>query len=190
MSKQWNLDEIEYLEENIGFYKVSTIAEKMGRTYESVRIKMNRLGIANTKQQTGLVTIGELANILKVERNTVKWWTQKHGLPYRKKITKKSKIFYFIDPTKFWTWAEKNKSKIQFLNIEPQSLPPEPDWVAEERRNEREKKVRKKRVYQQWTTKEDQTLLELRNEGLTYAEIGEIMDRSVNSIVRRYKRII
>ena len=99
----------------------------------------------------------------------------------------KSKSFYLIDPSNFWKWAGMHKEKVQFSNIEPQVLLPEPDWVDEERR--KDKQIVKKKVYKYWTTKEDQRLLELRKEGLTYAEIGQRMKRSATSVAHRYKRI-
>lgn len=187
MRQEWNNEEIEYLKEHIGFRKISIIAQNMGRSYESVRIKMNRLGMSNTKSQTGLVTMGELAKLLKVERNTIKGWVERHGLSCMKKITRNSKRFYLIHPSDFWKWAETHKEKVQFSNIDSQVLLPEPEWVDEERRKDRQ--IVKKKVYKNWTTKEDQRLLELRKKGLTYAEVGLRMNRSSISVERRYKRI-
>ena len=54
---------------------------------------------------------------------------------------------------------------------------------------QKDKQIVKKKVYKNWTTKEDQRLLELRKKGLTYAEIGLRMNRSSISVERRYKRI-
>ena len=187
MRKEWNTEEIEYLKEHIGAHKLAIIASNMGRSYESVRIKMNRLGMSNTKSQTGLVTMGELAKLLKVERNTVKGWVERHGLPCMKKVTRNSKRFYFIHPSDFWKWAEIHKEKVQFSNIDSQVLLPEPAWVDMERR--KDKQIVKKKGYQYWTMKQDHRLLELRKKGLTYSEIGERMNRSSISIERRYKRI-
>lgn len=188
MRKGWTIEEIEYLKENIGFRKISTIAQALGRSYESVRVKMNRLGLSNTKSQIGLVTIGEISKILKVERNTVKGWVERYNLPCTKKVTRDSKIFYFIDSSDFWKWAEIHKEKVQFSNIDSQVLLPEPDWVAKER--QRDKQTVKKKGYKYWTTKEDQRLLDLRKQGLTYFEVGQRMNRSSISIERRYKRIV
>lgn len=188
MRKVWSDDELLFLEDHIGMYKVSTIAQKLERSYESVRVKMTRLKIANTRQHTGLVTIGELAALLKADRATVRGWTRKHGLPFSQKITRKSRKFSFIDPTDFWNWAELHKEKVQFSNIEPQTLLPEPEWVAEERA--KDKYIKKKRTYQTWTTKEDDRLVELRNQGYKYKEIGLLMNRSAISVERRYKKII
>ncbi|WP_100401678.1 helix-turn-helix domain-containing protein [Bacillus sp. FJAT-42315] len=190
MRKEWCTDEIEYLKEYVGFQKISSIAKKLDRSFESVLVKMNRLGLANTKSQTGLVTLGELSKILQVDRNTIKWWMKKHHLPFIQKVTRKSKSFYFIDPCQFWKWAEIHKEKITFSNIPYQALPPEPAWVKEERIKEKENQLCKKRTYKCWTTKEDQRLIQLRQEGLTYAEIGRRMNRSVNSIIRRYERVM
>lgn len=188
MRKVWSDDELLFLEDNIGMYKVSTIAQKLERSYESVRVKMTRLKISNTRQHTGLVAIGELAAILKVDRATVKGWTKKHGLPFSQKITRQSRRFYFIDPSDFWNWAALHKDKVQFSVIEPQTLLPEPDWVAEERA--KDKYITKRRTYQTWTTKEDYKLLELRSKGYKYKEIGMAMNRSAISVERRYKKII
>ena len=187
MRKEWNTEEIEYLQEHIGIHKIPTIAQTIGRSYTSVIVKMKRLGLSNTKLQTGFLTIGELAKVLKVDRNTIRWWIKRHDLPYKKRVTRQSKSFYLIDSSDFWEWAERHKEKVQFSNIDSQVLLPEPEWVDEERR--KDKQIVKKKVYKNWTTKEDQRLLELRKKGLTYAEIGLRMNRSSISVERRYKRI-
>lgn len=188
MRKDWNNDDIDYLKEHIGVHKIPVIARSMERSYESVRVKMTRLGLSKTKSQTGFLTMGELARHLKIERKTVQGWVDRHGLPCMKKVTRKCKRFYLISPSDFWDWANINKEKVQFSDIEPQTLLPEPEWVAEER--QKDKEVVKKKPYKYWTTKEDQRLLELRNNGFTYSVIGEKMNRSSISVERRYKRII
>ena len=120
MRKEWNIEEIDYLKEHIGVQKIPIIAQSMGRTYDSLIVKMNRLGLSNTKSQTGYLTLGELAKLLKVERNTLLGWVNRHGLPCMKKITRQSKRFYLICPSDFWKWAKMNKEKVQFSNIDPQ----------------------------------------------------------------------
>lgn len=189
MRLAWTNEEIEYLKEEAGFVKVSTIAKNLGRTYESVSLKMKRLDLFRTKSLLGMVTMHELSKIVGVDRKTVEGWVTRHGLPCMKRVTKEKRTFSLISPEDFWKWAENNKEKVQFNNIEPHILPPEPSWVSQERKREMEHSLKKKRTYQTWSTKEDLRLLELREEGLTYKKIGEIMNRSVNSVERRYKRI-
>jgi hypothetical protein len=188
--KEWNNEEIEHLKEFIGQHKVTTIAQYLDRSYESVRVKMTRLGLSNTKMQTGYITIGELSRHLKVERNTVKCWAKNHNLPFVKKTTRKSRSYYFIHPKSFWKWAETHRELVQFSSIEHQVLLPEPGWVNKERKKEMEDKIIKKKAYKPWTTKEDQKLLQLRGQGFTHKEIGHRLNRSATSIARRYSRII
>lgn len=76
---------------------------------------MNRLGSSNTKMETGFITLGELAKHLKVDRNIVAWWIQKHSLPCIQKVTRRSKKYYLIEPADFWKWAEKIKIKYNSL---------------------------------------------------------------------------
>lgn len=189
MRREWDEEEIDCLKEYIGYYKIPTIAKKMDRSYEAIRTKLNRLGLANTKNHTGLLTVGELAKILQVDRNTIKGWIKRHNLPYVKKVTRKVRSFYFIDPTEFWEWAEQNKEKIQFSKIESQVLLPEPDWVEKERWKERKNEIVKKRPYKYWTTGEDMKLMELRQKNYTFKEIARILDRTPTSVARRYSRM-
>lgn len=187
MSREWTKEEINTLKNMLGKYNVPTIAIKLNRTYEAVRIKLVRLGISNTKEHTGLITIGELSKLLKVERNTVKNWTLRHGLPYKSLIPNSTKEFYFIDPAEFWCWAKYNREKIQFSNIEKNSLPPELCWVDDER--SKDKYYLKKNSYTKWTVKEETSLINLRSQGLSFKKIGEQMNRTTLSVERRYSRL-
>ncbi|RKQ28167.1 helix-turn-helix domain-containing protein [Oceanobacillus halophilus] len=88
MGMIWSNEEIEYLKDDAGFVKMSTIAKNLGRSFDSVQIKMKRLNINHTKSQTGMLTMHELATILGVDRKTVEGWVHRHGLPCKKKVTK------------------------------------------------------------------------------------------------------
>ncbi|NSL51826.1 DNA-binding protein [Calidifontibacillus erzurumensis] len=187
MRRAWTSEELNDLKENIGVIKLTTIAKRINRSYDAVVMKLNRLGLSNTREQTGLVTLGELAKHLKVDRNIVKGWVDRHGLPCTKKKTRNTKTFYLVDILDFWKWAEENKEKVQFSNIEPNTLLPEPDWVEKER--QKDYQMNKRRVYKGWTTVEDQLLLTLREKGLTYKEIGKRLNRSAISVGNRHKRI-
>ncbi|WP_170138899.1 helix-turn-helix domain-containing protein [Oceanobacillus chungangensis] len=189
MSLAWSAEEVEYLKDCAGNTKISTIANNLGRSSEGVTIKMKRLNINHTKKQMGMVTIHELAAILGVDRKTVEGWVIRHRLPCKMRVTKEKRTFYLIDAEEFWKWAENHKDKVQFSDIETHVLNPEPGWVNQERRKEREQSLSKKRKYQMWTTKEDEQLIRLRESGLTYRKIGEAMNRSAISVERRYKRV-
>ena len=54
---------------------------------------MKRLGLSNTKLQTGFLTIGELAKVLKVDRNTIRWWIKRHVYPIRRELPDSLRAF-------------------------------------------------------------------------------------------------
>lgn len=190
MGETWSKEEIEYLENEVGSVKVPTIARNLGRSKQSVQLKMKQLQIYNTKQQTGMLTMNELAHFIGVERKIVEGWVVRHGLKCKKRVTKEERTFFLIWPEDFWEWAKNHKDKVQFNDIEPDILAPEPAWVDQERRREYDFSLKKRKTYQTWTTKENHELIYLREEkALTYKEIGEIMNRSAISVERRYKRI-
>lgn len=183
--RRWTADEIDYLKENIGYRRVKEIADSLGRTETAVTLKLKRLGIGFTRSLSGKITSGELAQLLGVDRNTVKGWIVTHGLPSTRKVTCKKRKYILISPEEFWRWAKDNREKIDFSKMERNSLPPEPRWVAEERKNP----SFQQRNYQEWSTQEDRLLARLIDEGLSYREIAERMNRSAYSIEKRYHRI-
>lgn len=186
MTKYWNEEEIRYLKDNIGTLKVTTISINLGRTETAVLIKMKRLGIGNTKEQSGMMTTGELAKILKVDRTTVRGWEQRHGLPIKKKITRSEKMFKFIDNEEFWVWAGKNKDKIKFSNIERNYIPPEPEWVEPLRFKNEEYQ---EKTYKQWTTIEQKRLIAMMNQNYSKQRMAKELGRSVISIGNRIKKV-
>lgn len=183
--RRWTTKEIDYLKENIGYRRIQDIALTLDRTETAVVMKMKRLGIGLTRTLSGKITSGELAELLDVDRNTVRWWICHHNLPATRKITRKTRKYTLISPESFWIWAEKNREKIDFNKFDKNTLPPEPAWVEIERKNP----SFQGRTYQEWTTKSDEELASYIDKGLSYKEIGQIMNRSMNSIEKRYHRI-
>lgn len=178
--------EIKFIQENLGRMSLETIAKKLGKNINALQKNLYKYtGSTNTKQHTGMVTAGELANAFKIDRNTVVGWIERHNLPYTKKITKRERVFTFIDVEIFWNWAEKNKNKVDFSKLEKHSLPPEPHWVAQER-----KLKRKKSNYKAWTVHEESRLIHLVEQGKDFKEIAKILNRpSASGVEKKYYRI-
>lgn len=183
--KRWTEEEIDYLKENVGYRRIKDIAETLGRTETAVTLKIKRLKLGKTRSLSDKITSGELANILQVDRNTVRGWINYHGLPASKKVTSHTRKYILISPESFWKWAESHRERIDFQKLERNALPPEPKWVDEERRNP----SYCPRIYQEWTTKEDKLLAELIDKGLSYRDIAKQLRRSPYSVEKRYHRI-
>ncbi|WP_110114402.1 hypothetical protein [Bacillus sp. CGMCC 1.16541] len=187
MKREWTHEEMEYLKANVGEVRLDTIARNLNRSYNAVIQKLTDLGIGNTREMLGLLTFGELARYLHVDRNIVKSWADHHHLPYISKITRKTKRFYFVSPEDFWKWAAQNKEKVNFSQIESGTILPEPSWFYDE-------KVKysssKKRSYKQWSVKEDRELLLLHSKGWKPTCIAKQLQRSVDSVYKRMGRLL
>ncbi|MDQ0233552.1 DNA-binding protein [Metabacillus malikii] len=181
--RNWSNDDIEFLKDNVGKLKISTLSERLGRTEESIKNKLKRLGISNTKAQTGFLTTYELAKLVQKDATTVRAWITKHGLNSTKKVTRCSRRFYFIEPEDFWKWAEDHKEKIDFSKIEPHTIIPEPNWV------EHERKCENPTTYKVWSIREERQLRLLMMEGYSIYEVANKLERSVISVKRKYSRL-
>lgn len=178
-------EELKTLREWVGNYPLGSIAKKLNRSTTSIEVKLTRLGLSNTKSESGLLTAGELAKIISVDRNTVMGWILRHGLKSKKKVTRYKKVFTFIKIEDFWSWAEGNKEKVDFKKIPVNSLPPEPQWVDEEKRT-RKGKIHN---YKKWTIQEEKLLIQLAKAGLSMQSIAFELERSVNSVQKKLSRI-
>lgn len=181
-----NEKELKFIQDNLGTMSLEWIAKRLGKQVNAVQKNLYKYtGSTNTKQQTGMITAGELAKVLKIDRNAVVGWIERHNLPSTKKITNRQRRFTFIDINTFWKWAEENKEKIDFSKLEKHSLPPEPGWVVRERRIER-----KKPAYIAWTLQEESRLIHLVEQGYNFTEIAKILKRpSPTAVERKYHRI-
>ncbi|MDF2947284.1 MAG: hypothetical protein K0S51_1963 [Bacillales bacterium] len=175
--------ELQIIKEYLGKESIASIARRINRSPVGLEMKINRLGLSNTKSFTGMMTAGELAKVLKVERNTVIGWINRHGLQAKQKITRHKRKFTFIDIETFWVWANLHREKIDFSKLVQNSLPPEPSWVNDERNVNRTMKV-----YKNWTTNEVKILIELA-EKKTFKEIANLLDRTPYSVEKKYSRI-
>nr|WP_246861137.1 helix-turn-helix domain-containing protein [Bacillus sp. REN3] len=176
---------MKYLEENLGSLPLTTIAKKMGRSVKTLEVTMNRkFGSSNTKSHTGMITAGELARALKVDRNTVMCWIKRHGLNSRQRITHTKKRFTFIDIQDFWEWCYHHREKVNLALLEKNVLPPEPEWVEAERM-----KPKKVHSYKPWTVSEETILLEYIRQGMGFKEIADKLGRTSFSVEKKYCRL-
>lgn len=172
--RRWTKEEEDYLERNVGKKSIPTIAKKLKRSEEAVEAKMYRLGLSDTKLNTGMLTANALANELHIDAKTVTWLIERHGLPAKKRATRKTREYYFIDVKEFWKWADQNRRLIDFRKIEPLSLAPEPDWVEEERINPTKQEL--------WTEERVRKLIQLVRNNVPHKEIAEVLGLELHQV--------
>ncbi|MGM0876484.1 MAG: DNA-binding protein [Bacillota bacterium] len=181
--RNWTEEEIDFLKDNVGKMKIETISKKLNRSEPSIQNKLKRLGISNTKAQTGYLTTYELANLVQKDATSIRGWITRHGLKSTKKITHSLRQFHFIHPEDFWKWASDNREKVDFSKIEPQTIIPEPSWVDKERKKENPTS------YKIWSIKEEKQLQMMLTEGYSMREVAGKLDRSIISVQRKFERL-
>lgn len=183
----WTNEEIAYLEENWGKYRVAVIANKLNRTVKAVILKAKRLSLGPSKYHQGELTASQLAQALGVDIHTITdYWIPKCGLKAKRKITRSKQRFCLIDINDFWIWAKDNQDKFDSRRFEPLTLGIEPEWMKLKRK--RDLKLPARRL-QKWTQEEDNKARYLYKSGKNYAEIGKIIGRSRAAVQRRLSRI-
>ena len=173
-ARPWTDREVAYLEAKYVTQPVELTAKRLKRTMVSVQHKAMRLGLNSYASEWYNATT--IASCFQHDCSVIIRWIEKHGLS-AKKIVLPNQTRYLIDPDDFWEWASTHKSLINWSNYIPLSLPPEPEWVNEERKNYKNTRHRKP-----FTDSEKIQIKHMIRQGKTYQEIANAIGRSKNGI--------
>jgi len=185
--KRWTPEDETYLMEKWGTLPIPTIANQLGRTIDAIRIRASRLHLGPVLMGGDYVTFNQLMLAMtggtKCHSYQTESWVKKRGLPiHTKKVINNRFLVVYLD--EFWTWAEKNRSFIDFSKLEPLVLGKEPSWVAQQRKIDTVSFVNQRK--DPWTQEEDQRLAYLlKQHKYTYAGISKELHRSAGAIQRR-----
>lgn len=129
MRKQWTSEEEEYLEAKYYKKDLAYIAKKLNRSIYSVKRKACKLDL-NAYIGNDL-SAKFICQSFSCDSRVILRWIEKFNMPCN--YIQRGKIkMYLINPTKFWVWAYKNRSEINWSNYEEKSILPEPSWVRQE----------------------------------------------------------
>lgn len=171
--KRWTQEELDTLESMIGTYTVAVIAKRLGRSFDAVNIKLNRMGLAGFEGSTDLLTMNQVCLMLGVQSRTVnKKWKSK-GLRIVRRgnyltISQEALIKYLKSHPEDWNAAD----------IPDDSLIMGYQWY-------KDKKQQDSKSQYYWTYSEISKLKHLRHQGYSIPEIAKQMGRSESSI--KYK---
>jgi len=171
--RRWTEEELVTLEEMIDTHTVEVIARRLDRSFDSVNIKLNRMGLSGFAKSTDLLTMNQVCLMMGVESRTVKKkWCSK-GLHFMRKGN------YLV---------VKQQALLKYLEQHPE------DWNAADVTEDsmllaypwyREKRKADTKSHYHWTQREITELHFLRRRGFTIREIAEHTGRSESSI--KYK---
>jgi hypothetical protein len=184
-SRTWTKEEIGYLQDKWGEISIPSIAKRLERTVNAVKLKAGKLGLGRHLHAGEEITFCQLCQALGQFQNYQqhkKSWIQS-GLPvkYKKSIQRK---FLVIHIDAFWRWAEGHKNLLDFSTFPENMLGKEPSWVVSKRRADLMKKQDFKTT--PWTPAEDHyflSLLEMQRYG--YRELAIRLKRTEGAIKRR-----
>lgn len=184
--KNWTAEELDYLQDKWGMTSIPSIANKLGRSIEAVKIKAQKLGLRSFIHSGEYITVNQLflairGRIINTYDNIS--WIKNRGLPVKTKllITKRVRVIYIDE---FWKWAKNNSTFIDFSKFEENMLGEEPAWVKKQRNLDEIKAMQFKKS--PWTKGEDNNLkFYLKQFKYSYAELAKLLGRTEGAIKRR-----
>lgn len=171
--KRWTEDEIEFLESMLGTHTVKTIAKMLGRSFDAVNIKLNRIGLSGFVKSTDRFTINQICSIFRVSWRTVDKKWKDHGL----RILRKGN-FKVVSQDDLIKFLKNNQDIWNAANMSDDWILSQYDWFVEK------KKADTKTQYH-WTSYEVSKLNYLRGKGYSCREIAERLGRTEASV--KYK---
>jgi hypothetical protein len=185
MPKAWTSEQIEVLDQGWGTISIPSIAQKLGKSINAVKIKAYKLGYQRHIHAGEYITLNQLMQALgrgMVHNYTLTSWVKNRGLPVKNKksIKKSYRIIYLND---FWKWAKENRTFIDFFKVTPGYLGKEPEWVKEQRKADILSAQYKKTP---WSSDEDSLLKSMLNSyNYSYRDISIRLKRTEGAIKRR-----
>ena len=142
--RRWTHEEDETLREMWGTHPIDSICAKLGRSRDAIAVRKTKLKLGRFYDASEYITVNRLHKILSgknVNSYQLISWVQNRGLPIMNKTRGPGYKVRCIHLKDFWKWAEKNRDFIDFSKFERNSLGPEPDWVAAQRKFDEQKKT-------------------------------------------------
>lgn len=178
MRRNWTKREEQYLIRCYTKQPVEITAKKLNRTKQSVKKKARKLGL---NAYTDNLSAKVVAQCFGLDISVVIRWINKFNLP-ADTIKCYNQTRYNIDVDKFWKWAEENKDMINWTRYQINSLPPEPEWVKNQKNN-----YVFINHHRKFTYLEKQNIRRMLKENSTYGEISQKAGRTVYSITHAMK---
>ena len=171
---KWTNEDENFLKEKWGEISIKSIAKKLNRSYNSVRLKAQRLGLETASNSAEFIKVRYIAEALGKHKNTINDWIKSGKLKASSKRFTNTKIRVIKLPD-FWKFAATYPQLINWVYFSPNSLGIEPKFIKDIRNKF---KAHKGRVCTRWTKYEDEKLaFYYLTKGLSVKEISEILGR-------------
>ena len=167
----WKPQELAYLREHIDTVPIKSIAQKLKRTENAVKLKAQRMGFDVPLYSTEYLSSYALARMLDVECKTIMRW-KKLGLKYTKKngryLHKHEDIIKFMyEHQDYW---DATRGDMCLVNSKP--------WFAAKYEQDKKKRAQYRKHNTSWNEYEARELVRLKERGWNYKKLSERYQRS------------
>jgi len=183
--KKWSISEMDYLNENWGRITLTNFSIRLNRTKIAVDIKAKRMNLGAITRADEYMTANQVSILLNIDRHTVGRWIQNHNLKAVNKVMLFKKRLWMIKHCDLCKWLKNNQDRFDSRKIELYGLGYEPQWLQEKRKRDRELPRNR---FKKWTALETQRII-INYKYINYQKIARLMDRSYNSIDRKFYRL-
>jgi hypothetical protein len=186
MGKRWQKEEKEYLQSKWGTVSISSIAKKLNRSVNAVKLKARRMNLGKFLEAGNYITVNQFMlafSKTNFHSYNLTSWVENRGFPlkYKKIVNKRVRVVYIEE---FWEWAEKNRTFINFSKLEKNILGIEAEWVKEQRQLDTAATGMYKTT--PWTKAEDSQLIYyLKLFRFSYDDLSKMLRRTCGAIQRR-----
>lgn len=185
--RKWTKEDVEYLEDKWGYVGIENISSKLGRTKAAIRSKAKKLKLGGATVTGEFVTAFQAAKLLGIDRHVVTDnWIRNLGLNARKQNRTGTRLMWYIKLSDLLKWLKANQDRWDSRKVELYALGEEPKWLVEKRAKDKHLPERR---FVKYTINEDVILKSMHCRGFSYAQIGERINRSRDSVERRLSRI-
>lgn len=184
-NQKWSEADYQTLQDLWGEKSIPTIAKRLGRSHNAIKIKAQKLGLGPHIESGTLVSFAQFLRAIGQFHNYsyLKMRLNRDGFPFKKRRVE-NKRFSMVDIDEFWKWMNKHRDAIDFSNFEENALGKEPDWAKEKRKADCSGSYRFKHT--PWTPDEDNTLIYMLDQyKYNFYEISEALGRTEGAIKRR-----
>lgn len=180
-ARNWMKDELEYLEEHWGNTSITSIAKKLNRSVDGIKIKASRMHLGPFLDSSEYVSLMQVIEAFGMSYTWTRRIWEREGIPlHRKKVCNNS--FLMVDIDEFWEWAEQHKELIDFSRLERHTFGKEPEWVEKIRKVD----YKNNRKVTPWTKNDDRVLEDMLKRGTYHInDIAQRLMRTEGAVKRR-----
>lgn len=182
--RAWTKEEEDYLTKWYGIERPIIIGIHLGRNMESLHLKAKRLKLGGKKI---FYTARECASILGMTDSTFLYYVHRKLIKSRRAVTEQ--LIHQIRIEDLYEFMEKYQDKWDSRNMayEPFLLD-KPDWYIEKCKRDRENPIGYLDTQKKWTNEDIKTLYSMKEEGYSYKEIAEKLNRTIQSVENKWRK--